>query len=176
MLFRSLAHYPPNTNLFPTEDIIDIPTSADICAAMHKDIGTSTGLLISEPGLRLLRDGGEILKIDPEPGETAMVINTADLLEAMSNGFFPSGPHEVVCLTTDEKVERGYLTKAAGQIQKDCGRFAMPFFCHFKEEVSVKPLEQFITHDRPWDQEKYPDRTAGEALQERLDEIKVSAI
>ena len=80
------------------------------------------------------------------------MVDTGDMLQALSNGLLRSTTHRVV--NPNNSRDR---------------RFSMPYFVHPRPEFDLTPLRDCVamTGDKPL----YPNQTAGEYLQQRLQEI-----
>lgn len=137
-----VIHYPP------------IPEDADpasIRAAAHEDINFIT--LLPEAtagGLELLQRDGTWRPIHALEGQ--IVVDAGDMLQHLTNGLLKSTTHRVI--NPDNSRER---------------RFSMPFFVHPRPNADLTPLPECI--ERTSGQPEYPERTAGEFLEERLREI-----
>ena len=137
-----VLHYPPLPDTFPTKSLR---------AAPHEDINLITLLCESTgPGLELLQTDGRWLAIESLPGQ--IIVDTGDMLQALSNGVFRSTTHRVV--NADIHSTR---------------RFSLPFFMHPRPEFDLTPLPGCIK--RTGGQPKFPSQTAGQYLQQRLQEI-----
>lgn len=136
-----LIHYPP------------IPENADpesVRAAAHEDINLITLLVnATASGLELLDKQGNWIPIVTPPG--CIIVDSGDMLQNISNGFFKSTTHRVV--NPDDSREE---------------RFSMPFFVHARSEVKLDPLDSCIER---MGKVNYPQITAGEYLHQRLAEI-----
>lgn len=136
-----ILHYPPVPAAVP-------PNS--LRAAPHEDINLITLLCESTgPGLELWHDGGW-LPVESLPGQ--IVVDTGDMLQALTNGLFKSTTHRVV--------------------NHDIGstrRFSLPFFMHPRPEFDLTPLSGCI--ERTGGQSSFPVQTAGQYLHQRLQEI-----
>ena len=104
----------------------------------------------TSPGLELLQSDGQWLPIQPIPGQ--MIVDTGDMLQALSNGLFKSTTHRVT--NPDNHTER---------------RFSMPFFVHPQPSFDLTPLAACLkkTTGLP----RYPHQTAQSYLAQRLQEI-----
>ena len=81
-----ILHYPPLEQ--------DIPAGA-MRAAAHEDINLLTILpAASEPGLQVKSKTGEWLDVPCDFG--MLIVNTGDMLQEASNGYFPSTTHRVI--------------------------------------------------------------------------------
>jgi len=107
-----ILHYPP---------IADDADPDAIRAAAHEDINLLTILPASnEPGLQVLNKAGEWLDVPCEFGY--LVINTGDMLQEASNGYFPSTTHRVIN-PSGERVNKS--------------RISLPLFLHPRSEVQL---------------------------------------
>ncbi|MEO1744335.1 MAG: 2-oxoglutarate and iron-dependent oxygenase domain-containing protein [Cyanobacteria bacterium J06629_9] len=137
-----IIHYPP---VPPTVE----PQS--MRAAPHEDINLITLLCeATSAGLELLQANGEWLPIQPIPGQ--IIVDTGDMLQALSNGLIKSTTHRVT--NPDSRRDR---------------RFSMPFFVHPRPSFDLTPLPQCIA--RTGGATRFPVQTAGQYLQARLREI-----
>lgn len=135
-------HYPP---------IEEEPKGA-VRAGAHGDINLITLLMgASTGGLQVLRKDGEW--IDAIPKEDELVINVGDMLERHTNNKLRSTIHRVVNPPKEEW---------------DKPRYSIPFFMHPRSEMPLNCLEECTDENNP---KAYPDITAGEFLQQRLEEI-----
>lgn len=137
-----VIHYPP----IP-EDAI--PASQR--AAPHEDINLITLLCeATTPGLELLTNDGKWLPVQTTPGQ--IIVDTGDMLQALSNGLLKSTTHRVV--NPDNSHNR---------------RFSMPFFIHPRPEFDLTPRPNCI--QKTGGNQLFPEQTAGEYLAKRLEEI-----
>ncbi|MEL6230587.1 MAG: 2-oxoglutarate and iron-dependent oxygenase domain-containing protein [Cyanobacteria bacterium J06627_3] len=137
-----VLHYPPLTALFPTKSLR---------AAPHEDINLITLLCeATGPGLELLQTDGSWLAIQALPGQ--IIVDTGDMLQALSNGIFKSTTHRVV--NADIHNTR---------------RFSLPFFMHPRPDFDLTPLPNCV--ERTGGRPKFPAQTAQQYLQQRLQEI-----
>ncbi|MEM7066228.1 MAG: 2-oxoglutarate and iron-dependent oxygenase domain-containing protein [Cyanobacteria bacterium P01_B01_bin.77] len=137
-----VLHYPPLAKSGQTRGLR---------AAPHEDINLITLLCESTgPGLELLQTDGSWLAIETLPGQ--IIVDTGDMLQALSNGLFKSTTHRVV---------NGDLYNTR--------RFSLPFFVHPRPDFDLTPLPHCIK--RTGGQSKFPIQTAGQYLQQRLQEI-----
>ena len=120
-------------------------------AAPHEDINLITLLCeATTPGLELLKADGEWLSIEPIPGQ--IIVDTGDMLQALSNGLLRSTTHRVV--NPNSSRDR---------------RFSMPYFVHPRPDFDLTPLPSCIK--RTGGKATYPAETAAAALTKRLKEI-----
>lgn len=140
-----VLHYPPlETSLQPT-------MGSALRAAPHEDINLITLLCESTgPGLELLQADGSWLAIESLPGQ--IIVDTGDMLQALSNGVFKSTTHRV-----------------ANVDLHNTRRFSLPFFMHPRPDFDLTPLPSCV--ERTGGQPKFPAQTAGQYLQQRLAEI-----
>ncbi|MGE0172841.1 MAG: isopenicillin N synthase family dioxygenase [Oligoflexales bacterium] len=137
-----LIHYPP------------IPETAhpeSVRAAPHEDINLITLLIEgTTSGLELkLRDGTWMPVVTPP---NSIIVDSGDMLQNISNGFFKSTTHRVV---NPEK--------------KSQERYSMPFFVHARGEVRLDPLTELVA--KTGGKQVFPNITADEYLHKRLKEI-----
>ncbi len=141
-----LAHYPP----LPAE----VPPGS-LRAAPHEDINLITLLCsATAPGLEILCQAGEWVPVQVNSDQ--LVVDTGDMLQNLTNGLIKSTTHRVV-----------------NPHQADLSRLSIPFFVHPRPEVDLSPQPQFL--HRTGGYRRYPEITAGEYLQQRLQEIKVKS-
>jgi len=137
-----VLHYPPVSPEYP-------PTQ--MRAAPHEDINLITLLCeATAPGLELQRADGTWLPIAAIPGQ--IIVDTGDMLQNLTNGLFKSTTHRVMNPGNDR--ER---------------RFSLPFFVHPRPEIDLSPRPSCVA--RTDGVLRYPPITAGEYLQQRLEEI-----
>ena len=90
-----------------------------IRAAPHEDINLLTLLPASDgPGLQILDRDGHWIDTDNQPNQ--VLINTGDMLQELSRGYYPSTTHKVA--TPDNEADSGT-------------RMSLPLFLHPKPEV-----------------------------------------
>ncbi|EKV00584.1 dioxygenase, isopenicillin N synthase [Leptolyngbya sp. PCC 7375] len=136
-----ILHYPPLPEPIPPKSLR---------AAPHEDINLITLLCESTgPGLELLQADGSWLAIESLPGQ--IIVDTGDMLQALSNGVFKSTTHRVVNMDGRDR------------------RFSLPFFMHPRPDFDLTPLPNCIK--RTGGTPKFPTQTAGQYLQQRLQEI-----
>ena len=137
-----VIHYPPvAANAHP----------ASVRAAPHEDINLITLLCeATAPGLELRQKEGTWLPIAAIPGQ--IIVDTGDMLQNLTNGWFKSTTHRVTNPTNDRD-----------------RRFSLPFFVHPRPEVDLSPHPTCIAHTGR--QPQFPSLTAGEYLTQRLQEI-----
>jgi len=137
-----VLHYPPITD----------PNAPNVRAAAHEDINLITLLAGSEQaGLEVLSRTDEWVPISMIEG--TIVCNVGDMLQNLSNGYYPSTTHRVINPTG----------KAA-----HTSRYSIPFFVHPSPTTRLDPLAQCISEERPC---AYPKVSAAEFLHQRLVDI-----
>lgn len=136
---------------FPIENPDEVPDGA-VRAAEHEDINLITLLIgASADGLEAKNTDGEWIPAKPLPHQ--IVINVGDMLQRHTNNRLKSTTHRVVNPPREKMMEP---------------RFSVPFFLHPKSDMDLSVLSSCVTDDRP---AAYEDITAGEYLQQRLQEI-----
>ncbi|CAN5733495.1 2-oxoglutarate and iron-dependent oxygenase domain-containing protein [soil metagenome] len=144
-----VIHYPP----VPADAV---PASQR--AAPHEGINLITLLCeATTPGLELLQLNGEWLPVQPIQGQ--IIVDTGDMLQALSNGLLKSTTHRVV----NPSRSRAPIG------QRSSRRFSMPFFVHPRPEFDLAPLPSCI--ERTGGNQLFPAETAGQSLERRLKEI-----
>ena len=107
-----IIHYPP---LRAT----DSPQA--VRAAAHEDINLLTILCAAtSPGLQASDINGNWFDVPTDPG--MIVVNTGDMLQMATNGYFPSTTHRVINPSNDES---------------ETSRLSMPLFLHPHEHVQL---------------------------------------
>ena len=105
-----IIHYPPTKNKIPL---------GSVRAAPHEDINLITLLCSgSQPGLQALDMDGNWHDIACDPN--SIVINSGDMLNVCSNGYYPSTTHQVINPINNEL---------------NVSRMSSPLFLHPNEEV-----------------------------------------
>jgi isopenicillin N synthase-like dioxygenase len=135
-------HYPPITSE---------PKSA-IRAEQHEDINLITLLVgASADGLQILTRQNEWVGVTSLPEQ--IVVNVGDMLQRLTNNRLRSTTHRVVNPPRE---------------LWGTSRYSIPFFLHPKSEMSLAALDSCVDDEHP---KVYEDITAGEYLDERLQEI-----
>jgi len=107
-----VINYPP---------LKDLNTHGAIRAQEHADINLITLLVAStQPGLQVKNTKGKWVPLAPNAGE--LIVNTGDMLQECSGGYFPSTIHRV--MNPSEK-------------NKNKARLSMPLFIHPRDEVNL---------------------------------------
>lgn len=141
-----VLHYPP----LPDAD--GYPAGA-LRAAPHRDINLITLLCASTAeGLEILDGAGQWRGVEV-PEESEVIVGSGDMLQNITHGLFPSTTHRVV-----------------NPVDLDLSRYSMPFFIHPRPDSDLTPLPSCT----PKEGAHYPSITAGEYLQQRLQEIGLS--
>jgi isopenicillin N synthase-like dioxygenase len=118
-------------------------------AAPHADINLLTLLLgATDSGLELRDNQGNWLPVESGPEE--IVLDTGDMMSRLTNDVLPSTVHRVV-----------------NPFSQDKSRFSMPFFLHPHSGADLSCLPQCEGETGA----KYAPITAGDFLQQRLEEI-----
>lgn len=143
-VFR-IIHYPPLAT--------DTPAGA-VRAAAHEDINLITLLIESQGGgLEILTHDGQWLPVGALAGD--IIVDSGDMLSRVTNGVIPATTHRVVNPPQE----------------KNDSRYSMPFFVHPYSSCDLTVMDSFVSPDRP---AKWPPITAGDFLQQRLNEIGLS--
>jgi isopenicillin N synthase-like dioxygenase len=128
----------------------DVPPGA-VRSAPHEDINLITLLSgATAEGLELLRPDGTWMPV--HTGFDTIVVDSADMLQNLTNGIYRSTTHRVV-----------NPPDAASE------RFSMPCFVHARTSVDLSPLASCVA--RTGGEARFPSITAGEYLARRLREI-----
>lgn len=139
---------------FPVADPQEIPADA-VRAAAHGDINLITLLMgASAEGLEILRQDGKWIPVTA-PGDR-IVVNVGDMLERLTNNRLKSTVHRVV-------------NPAANMWHTP--RYSIPFFMHPISTMDLTCLPCCISDRHP---KQFADITAGEFLEQRLQEIGLS--
>lgn len=138
-MMRAL-HYPAN------------PTPGTYWAAPHTDINLFTILpMATEEGLQVLYQGEYI---DVRVPEDAFIINGADMLENMSNGYFKSSYHQVIAKPNVE-------------------RYSIVYFIHALLDADLTPLPSCI--EMTGGIQQFPRATELDMLAHRLVELDLAS-
>ena len=136
---------------FPIDNPEAAPKDA-VRAAEHGDINLITLLMgASADGLEVLRKDGKWIPITALPNQ--LVVNVGDMLERLTNGKLKSTIHRVVNPPL-------HLMNTS--------RYSIPFFMHPRSSMSLAALPHCVDEQHP---KKWTDITAGEFLNQRLQEI-----
>lgn len=109
-----ILHYPPLSGAEP---------AGSVRAAAHEDINFITLLPVSDqPGLQVRTRDGDWLDLEGRSGD--LIINTGDMLQELSGGYFPSTTHRVVNPSDDSA---------------NVSRISIPYFLHPDENTRLSP-------------------------------------
>ena len=109
-----IIHYPPLTGE-------EAPQA--VRAAPHEDINLITLLPASTAaGLQVKDVAGNWIDIECDPG--SIIVNTGDMLDLVTDGFYKATTHQVL--------------NPSGDMAK-LSRYSMPFFLHPRSEVQLSP-------------------------------------
>ena len=144
-ILRAL-HYPP----------VSATDKPCIRAQAHEDAGLITLLIAAEgAGLELLTRQGEWIPVNPPKG--SVIVNVGDMMQRITNHFFPSTTHRVVNPEGD---------------MASRSRYSLPFFMDPNPDFVLETLKTCVSSDNP---NKYSENIlANDFLLNRLREIKVS--
>ena len=107
-----IIHYPPLTGA---------EEPGAVRAAGHEDINLLTLLPAgTQPGLQVKDTVGNWLEVPCDPG--MIIVNTGDMLEMCSGGYYPSTPHRVI---------------NPKDSSENASRYSMPLFLHPRDEVRL---------------------------------------
>ena len=107
-----IINYPP---------LKDVNTHGAIRAQEHEDINLITILVAStQPGLQVKNTNGKWINVKSNPGQ--LIINTGDMLQECSGGYFPSTIHRVINPKNDNKHK---------------ARLSMPLFVHPSDDIKL---------------------------------------
>jgi len=127
------------------------PEPGALRAAEHEDINLITLLCeATEPGLEILTREGDWLPVQAAAGQ--IVVDAGDMLCRCTNEVVPATTHRVI-----NPPQAGHQD-----------RYSMPFFVHPRPQVDLTVMDRFVSAERP---PKYPPITAGQFLDQRLQEI-----
>ena len=112
---------------YPEMERFGSQAQESVRAAAHEDINLLTLLpAATQPGLQLLTPDGEWLDISPPAG--AIILDTGDMMTAVTGGLLPATTHRVI---NPKGARKG-------------PRLSMPFFMHPRPDAVLNPL---ITSD-----------------------------
>jgi len=137
-----MIHYPP---LGP-----NTPEGA-VRSAAHEDINFITLLVTATAdGLEVMDHDGTWISV--QGVQDAIIVDSGDMLQNLTNGLFKSTTHRVV-----------------NPKEANSRRYSMPMFVHPRNEVDLTPHPHFVamTGGTP----RYPSINAGDYLHQRLKEI-----
>lgn len=137
-----MIHYPPLDSSMP---------EGAVRSAAHEDINFITLLVTATAdGLEVMDHDGSWIQVKGD--EKAIIVDSGDMLQNLTNGLFRSVTHRVV-----------------NPKDSNSRRYSMPMFVHPRNEVDLTPHPDFVakTGGKP----KYQSIKAGDYLQQRLREI-----
>tara|TARA_B100000963_G_scaffold41735_1_gene31045 strand:- start:705 stop:1661 length:957 start_codon:yes stop_codon:yes gene_type:complete len=137
-----MIHYPPLNDSMPEGAV----RSAD-----HEDINFITLLVTATAdGLEVMDHDGSWIKVTGDAD--AIIVDSGDMLQNLTNGLFKSTTHRVV-----------------NPKNSSTRRYSMPMFVHPRNEIDLTPHPDFVamTGGEP----KFASITAGDYLHQRLKEI-----
>jgi isopenicillin N synthase-like dioxygenase len=137
-----MIHYPPLDE--------DVPEGA-VRSAAHEDINFITLLVTATAdGLEVMDHDGTWIKVTGD--QEAIIVDSGDMLQNLTNGLFKSTTHRVV-----------------NPKESNTRRYSMPMFVHPRNEVDLTPHPDFIA--MTGGVANYPSILAGDYLHQRLKEI-----
>jgi isopenicillin N synthase-like dioxygenase len=137
-----MIHYPPLGE--------DTPEGA-VRSAAHEDINFITLLVTATAdGLEVMDHDGTWIQVKGD--QDAIIVDSGDMLQNLTNGLFKSTTHRVV-----------------NPKDANTRRYSMPMFVHPRNEVDLTPQPEFV--NMTGGVALYPSITAGDYLQQRLKEI-----
>jgi len=137
-----MIHYPPLDASMP---------EGAVRSAAHEDINFITLLVTATAdGLEVMDHDGSWIKVEGD--EKAIIVDSGDMMQNLTNGLFRSVTHRVV-----------------NPKDSNSRRYSMPMFVHPRNEVDLTPHPDFVA--RTGGKPKYQSIKAGDYLQQRLREI-----
>jgi isopenicillin N synthase-like dioxygenase len=141
---------------YPIANPDEVPEDA-VRAAEHGDINLITLLMgASADGLQVLRRDNVWIPITALPEQ--IIVNVGDMLARLTNDRLKSTIHRVV------NPPRHLMNTS---------RYSIPFFMHPRSSMDLSCLPTCISDENP---KKYADITAGDFLNERLQEIGLKKV
>lgn len=137
-----MIHYPPLDDSMP---------EGAVRSAAHEDINFITLLVTATAdGLEVMDHDGTWIKVQGD--QDAIIVDSGDMLQNLTNGLFKSTTHRVV-----------------NPKHANTRRYSMPMFVHPRNEIDLTPHPTFVemTGGMPL----YPSISAGDYLHQRLKEI-----
>lgn len=143
-----LLHYPPVS-------LERLQTGTIKRAWPHTDFGIITLLFQDSLGGLEFEDRNKPFTFVPiiPSDENELIVNTSQTFQRWTNGVVKAGLHQVNVPPHMSAITEGYIPE----------RYSSVFFLKAHREVSVGPIEQFVTEERP---AIYPDITALQYQQE----------
>lgn len=137
-----MIHYPPLDDSMP---------EGAVRSAAHEDINFITLLVTATAdGLEVMDHDGTWIKVQGD--QDAIIVDSGDMLQNLTNGLFKSTTHRVV-----------------NPKDANTRRYSMPMFVHPRNEIDLTPHPTFV--DMTGGVALYPSILAGDYLHQRLKEI-----
>ena len=137
-----MIHYPP---------LDDSTPEGAVRSAAHEDINFITLLVTATAeGLEVMDHDGTWIKVQGD--QDAIIVDSGDMLQNLTNGLFKSTTHRVV-----------------NPKDANTRRYSMPMFVHPRNEIDLTPHPTFV--DMTGGVTLYPSILAGDYLHQRLVEI-----
>ncbi|MBT5454229.1 MAG: isopenicillin N synthase family oxygenase, partial [Euryarchaeota archaeon] len=137
-----MIHYPPLDASMP---------KGAVRSAAHEDINFITLLVTATAdGLEVMDHDGSWIQVKGD--EKAIIVDSGDMLQNLTNGLFRSVTHRVV--NPKDSTSR---------------RYSMPMFVHPRNEIDLTPHSDFVA--KTGGVVNYQSIKAGDYLQQRLREI-----
>ena len=137
-----VIHYPPLGENAP---------DGAVRSSQHEDINLITLLIgATADGLQVMDHDGTWIEV--EGNHEHIIVDSGDMLQNLTNGFFKSTTHRVI--NPPDAVS---------------DRYSMPMFVHPSNEIDLTPLPEFV--ELTGGKALYQSITAGEYLHQRLVEI-----
>ncbi len=137
-----MIHYPPLDESTP---------EGAVRSAAHEDINFITLLVTATAdGLEVMDHDGSWIQVQGD--QDAIIVDSGDMLQNLTNGLFKSTTHRVV-----------------NPKDSNTRRYSMPMFVHPRNEIDLTPHPDFVamTGGKP----NYASINAGDYLHQRLKEI-----
>ena len=137
-----MIHYPPLNDSMP---------EGAVRSAAHEDINFITLLVTATAdGLEVMDHDGTWIQVEGD--QDAIIVDSGDMLQNLTNGLFQSTTHRVV--NPKDSNQR---------------RYSMPMFVHPRNEIDLTPRKEFV--EQTGGIANYASIKAGDFLQQRLKEI-----
>ena len=137
-----MIHYPPLDDSMP---------EGAVRSAAHEDINFITLLVTATAdGLEVMDHDGTWIKVQGD--QDAIIVDSGDMLQNLTNGLFKSTTHRVV-----------------NPKHANTRRYSMPMFVHPRNEIDLTPHPTFV--EMTGGEPLYPSILAGDYLHQRLKEI-----
>ena len=137
-----MIHYPPLDENTP---------EGAVRSAAHEDINFITLLVTATAdGLEVMDHDGSWIQVQGD--QDAIIVDSGDMLQNLTNGLFKSTTHRVV-----------------NPKESNSRRYSMPMFVHPRNEIDLTPHPDFV--ELTGGQAKYASISAGDYLHQRLKEI-----